>query len=814
MRCRVRPIFDFPPALAVILIFSIAASGQIASPGLTVNGNPTVTVRPVTRIANEWFLPLVPIAQAVGAELRITGPPEQLAARRADGTTVTYDNRSGEIRTQAVLVGRVKAFEQVQITGVNDDLLFPLNGLVALLGVDVYEDTERNLLVIQSRDASQSRPHSISGSPLNIGTVDYNYGFAMNGADHGQFATVRSRILAGNTPTTEDLTLSETPGYSQPRVTQGWMRADLSGGRSLVIGDHSTYSGVDAFTDTVRGAGVQSQSKGLFAHFFAGRAVSTSFASVGPVAVLKYDTTLSGFSIRRATKDKEFVLAGNYFQGRDRRGTALGAAYRIGSKTNQFKIQSSIGRFSSVASQGWRPAWGLTAANTFNPAKYITITGQLDQYGKNFLTVRDDSRFTGQLNKSASVIVRPFQSLNFSGSMSDRSFLQTQHRSRNYSYGANGSLPGVNALQWSAFRSAQSDDGSAVGRFVLEQFSVSVTNVKSYAIYTYYSRLRLGSDLVRDVNLIILTDRGRYGRFGFHDQMQLGHSNRYGIDWSLQFPSRDAFLRAAIDRSVQSVQSIAQKQTPGFAPSLAARLPLPGGHSFVLTFVRDGQSKMLQLELGGHMNRGREFTSDATSRPVVVVGARLSGRVYLDSDFNGAFDGKIDAPVRDISVWLDDEKLARTDAQGIFRFENVSTNAHKLRAALDGVPADLVFADLPERTTAVIPYNENVVNFRVVKAGRITGRVTYTDHPAADIRIIASGDRDTFSEFNGNFLLSDLPPGNYALRVDPESLPQSYISKPEVMRIEVKPGITTDSVQFQLVIPPRPVIEKSLPEEP
>ena len=181
--------------------------------------------------------------------------------------------------------------------------------------------------------------------------------------------------------------------------------------------------------------------------------------------------------------------------------------------------------------------------------------------------------------------------------------------------------------------------------------------------------------------------------------------------------------------------------------------------------------------------------------------------------FNGAFDSKIDAPVRDISVWLDDEKVARTDAQGIFRFENVSTNAHKLRAALDGVPAELVFADLPERTTAVIPYNENVVNFRVVKAGRITGRITYADHPAADVRIVASGDRDTFSENTGNFLMSDLPPGNYELRVDPETVPQFYVSKPEVVHIEVKPGRATDNIQFQLVIPQRPVIEKSLPLE-
>src|SRR5438874_4979322 len=66
-----------------------------------------------------------------------------------------------------------RSYEQVQITAVTDDLLFPLNGLVALLGVDVYEDSERNLLVIQSRDASQSRDRK--STRLNSSHVEISY---------------------------------------------------------------------------------------------------------------------------------------------------------------------------------------------------------------------------------------------------------------------------------------------------------------------------------------------------------------------------------------------------------------------------------------------------------------------------------------------------------------------------------------------------------------------------------------------------------------------------------------------------------------
>src|SRR5262249_53893907 len=105
-------------------------------------------------------------------------------------------------------------------------------------------------------------------------------------------------------------------------------------------------------------------------------------------------------------------------------------------------------------------------------------------------------------------------------------------------------------------------------------------------------------------------------------------------------------------------------------------------------------------------------------------------------------------------------------------------------------------------------------------AGQITGGITYKDattdgdsfveHPATDVRIVATGDRDTFSELNGHFLLSDLPPGVYELHVDPTTFLQGYVPTPATIRVQVNPGKSSD-VHFQLMIPPRPVIEKELP---
>ena len=70
----------------------------------------------------------------------------------------------------------------------------------------------------------------------------------------------------------------------------------------------------------------------------------------------------------------------------------------------------------------------------------------------------------------------------------------------------------------------------------------------------------------------------------------------------------------------------------------------------MFTFTHDRNTKMLQLELGGHVNGRRELAADGLSRSAVVVPARVSGRVYLDSDFNGVFDGKIGIPVARVSI--------------------------------------------------------------------------------------------------------------------------------------------------------------------
>jgi hypothetical protein len=203
-----------------------------------------------------------------------------------------------------------------------------------------------------------------------------------------------------------------------------------------------------------------------------------------------------------------------------------------------------------------------------------------------------------------------------------------------------------------------------------------------------------------------------------------------------------------------------------------------------------------------------------------VIPSHIYGTVYEDVNQNGVYDPGTDIAVSGLSVVLDDGTIVTTSANGSYRFVQISPGSHKVRADLSHIPADMVLMQGDERTVAVIPRRENITNFRLLKAGRIKGRVTLPptegsteDQPAPEIRIIARDEHDTISEVNGSFFIGDLAPGAYQVRVDESTVPVGLIATPAVITVTVKPGVTSQEIAFRLVVPQTPVIERQLPAQ-
>jgi hypothetical protein len=221
-----------------------------------------------------------------------------------------------------------------------------------------------------------------------------------------------------------------------------------------------------------------------------------------------------------------------------------------------------------------------------------------------------------------------------------------------------------------------------------------------------------------------------------------------------------------------------------------------------------------QLTLGGPFLRHREML-DVNGNSAMLVQAALTGQVYWDVNANGKYDAAVDRPLSKLQVVLDGAQTAFTDSSGYFRFDHVNPGAHRLSAAMETVPASLVLANGEEQVAAVLPYRENRQDFRAVTAGQIHGRVMVVQEgffdkepptkPLPDAHILSSRDRDSYSDGDGSFVLADLPPGLYALSLDPATVPPGMACTPASRTVEVTAGQVVGGADFRLA---RLVIEK------
>jgi hypothetical protein len=429
-----------------------------------------------------------------------------------------------------------------------------------------------------------------------------------------------------------------------------------------------------------------------------------------------------------------------------------------------------------------------------------------------------DPRFSGQSNEALSVAFRPIQNISLTAGINNREYLLGEpSRLSGQNFGALATLPGRQTVQFGFFRSVQSDSASPLGKMFMTQFSFAVPNFNRYSAYAYYTETGFPGESARHLNTVFAIDLRSRGRITLNDQLQLHNTHRWGLDWYLDLPKSNAFVRIGIDRSQ------ARDTSAGWYPLVGLGMPLPRGHSLQISYQADRDSRTLRVEIGGSPIREPERRTGAGGPRSFLRLAQVMGRVFLDENLNGILDEAVDRPIANVQVQLDGTQVAFTDARGFFRFEQVDPGAHSVRADLEGLPADMVFADVAEKTIAVFPYRENTLNFSVVRTGRIAGEVTCMDYrgdsdapverPLPDVRIVAELKHDTFSELKGDFLLGDLPPGTYEVKLDPATLPEGYVPQPVSIRAVIKPGETVRDVAFRLVVPPKPVVQKILPPQ-
>jgi hypothetical protein len=170
-------------------------------------------------------------------------------------------------------------------------------------------------------------------------------------------------------------------------------------------------------------------------------------------------------------------------------------------------------------------------------------------------------------------------------------------------------------------------------------------------------------------------------------------------------------------------------------------------------------------------------------------------------NLNGRFDPGIDQPQANVRVRVDGSRYVVSDAAGNFRIESVAQGEHAVYLDLLSVRADLTLLDNTEQQVTLASSRDSVVDFRVVRTGRISGvvwldinengRMDGVERPLADVRVVTGSGRDTLTDANGYFLIGDLPPGEHILLLDEKTLPEQTRSIAGSQTIKVAAGSET-----------------------
>lgn len=136
-----------------------------------------------------------------------------------------------------------------------------------------------------------------------------------------------------------------------------------------------------------------------------------------------------------------------------------------------------------------------------------------------------------------------------------------------------------------------------------------------------------------------------------------------------------------------------------------------------------------------------------------------------------------------------------TNKDGIFEFPSLTPGIHRVR---------IEFSDLPSYLTSITPEavdikveagKESNFNFVLAYFGSLSGKLHLANEPVMkleeepelqDIRVYLEGtDFETLTNPDGSFVLGDVSPGKYKLKVDPDFLPEELEVAPKDIEIEV-----------------------------
>jgi hypothetical protein len=802
-----------PQETSVIIVNERALAGP----------NSTAQVR-----GGRLFLPIASIAQALGDTLTSDAQSRVVTIRRQNGTTAIFNAPLNEVRENGAVILTVSGTADLVFPPTTNELMLPAEIVAALLDVVVRRDESRAIVISRKGVQAETIRTGARHAPWQIFQIEYDYNFSryMTSGDHNLVLRGTGRV--GDARLT--FTTNSSVGVSQTSsLLGGTVRLDRPNGQSFVGGEFGTGTDVEFLGAAVRGGLVQLPFRRVRLDFFGGQTTSgmpelptsnpDNLTPFSPLT-LRYDTKIFGAIVTTATqlpRQSDFTLSAGamHFGGPARQGNMFAGGVKYISGPNRFQADMAVGQFSRVNRDGGQTSGSDVAINltgSYHLNDEVLLQGRYAYVGQKFLSPQ--SGLNEPTNLAAAAVnwqPRRWFTAALSGSTATtpgRLGQFNRYITASVNLAPDNTLPalfishtqsGTTQLRNSAFTLI-----TATKKFHRWYLFVNGSRVKTFGDTAL--NMQVGANIkINESNTLELSQSlGSHGLFSGMATWRMSNlfHNRFGFSGGLGYT---------------------RSNTAGFYTSehLSAYVKLPRNSTLQFSYLQTQTGSTALVSLHGLF-----FSSKRAERAINGPLADLNsygavyGRVYQDANLNGRFDPGVDQPQANVRVRVDGTRYVVSDVNGNFRIESVPRGEHAVNLDLLSVRADLTFLDSTQQQVTMDSSHDVVVDFRVVRTGRISGLVWLDanengqfdngEQPLADVRIVTGSGRDTLTDDKGYFLIGDLPPGEHILLLDEKTIPEQTRSAAGSLTVKVSAGSETATV---LPVTPLPDQIKKFPRD-
>ena len=779
------------------------------------------------------FLPVASIARALGDVIQSDAALRLVTVRHQNGIVADFNAQLNQVRENGSVTLAISGTADIVFPPDPQELMLPAEIVAALLDASIRRDEGRAISITRGQGQAATVRAGQQHAPWDLFQIEYDYNLSRYSSFSGHNLVLRG---SGRLADSRVTFLTNFVGGAAPSLLRGFrggnLRLERPHGQSFVAGDFGTGTDLQFMSATVRGGSVELPVSGVRLNTFAGRSISGILnpvpleASRRPepdlleqsqprLGQLQFDTGIIGAYVTAGSfakgpnqSDLLFSSGVMHFSGPSRRGDMLAGSLRFARGRSRFQADLGAGEFSGLSRDNARvegTGAALNLSGSLQLTDQLIAQGRYSYVGPNFLGAQRGLQ--DPINLAAGGVAwQPKQWLTASLSGSTATspgkagdFNRFVTSTVNLS--PSGLWPTVffshtqsstAQLQNSAFTMA-----SAAKQFSRWRLFMNATRVKTFGPATLNALAGASVQLNDSNSLEVSQSAGSRDLFSGNAAWQL--SNVLGK--YLNISGGLGYMRSG-SSPLRTTETV------------SASLRLPRQNTLQFSYVQTQTGPTMLLSLRGLLLSSRR-TERAMNGPVAEVNSysAVHGRVYQDVNLNGQFDPGIDQPKADVKVRVDGNRYVLTGPDGNYHLDDIPMGDHAVYLDLLSVRADLTLLDGSQQQVSLVSKRDSVVDFRLVRAGRISGsvwldlnengRLDEGEQPLADVRVVTGSGRDTLTDANGYFMLGDLPPGELVVLVDEKTLPDQTRSVRGSLSVKVLVGSETGDVVFPVTaLPP------------